>query len=69
MKEKEYLVSYNIKNKNISGFGDTVFSTDKKINGEILEIIRKEIGEMVKNKTENEECQIVILNIVNLTDL
>ena len=69
MKEKEYLASYNIKNKNISGFGDVVFHTDKKINGEILEIIRKEISEMVKNKTENEECQIVILNIVNLTDL
>lgn len=69
MGNKEYLISYSITTENGSGTGDVVFPTDKKINGETLEIIRKEISEIAKNKTGNKECRIVILNIVNLTDL
>lgn len=69
MENKEYLVSYSFTTENGSGTGDIVFPTDKKINGETLEIIRKEISEITKNKTGNKECRIIILNIINLSDL
>jgi hypothetical protein len=65
-KEKLLFVSYNFKNACGHGSGSCTFSTKDKIDGEIIEKFKKHIKD---NFIEDEETQVVILNIINLSSL
>lgn len=66
LKEKQYLVSYRWSNN----FGEYTFSTDNKINFEVLKEIKKEILKWLeKDYGTDIDKEIIILNIVCLSDL
>lgn len=84
MENKEYWISYNYQGKSNSGVGSICFSTNEKLNGKKIEALKEEIAQIIKkevtdknydilqiakNKLINEEYNIVILNIINLSDL
>lgn len=66
IKEKQYLVSYRWQNN----FCEYTFSTNNKINFEVLKEIKKEILKWLEKDFGTDiDNEIIILNIVNLTDL
>lgn len=65
-KEKLFYVSYNFKIAYEHGSGSCTFSTKDKIDGEIIEKFKKYIKD---NFLKDKEAQVVILNIINLSNL
>lgn len=65
-KEKLLFVSYDFKNTRGHGSGSCIFPVKEKVDTEIINTIRNYIK---SNFIKDKEAQVVILNIINLSNL